>query len=88
MERDMPDKLFADDNLPFPGSEDGERMLGDEVPLDETETPSGDQDAPRGHRLRIDTSAAADTTMAAVDDRANLDRHDRNDFGQQGEKTR
>lgn len=88
MERDLQDKVFADDTLPIPGSEDGERMLGDEVPLDETETPQGDQEASHGHRLRIDTSAAADTTMAAVDDRANLDRHDRNDFGQQGDKTR
>jgi hypothetical protein len=88
MERDVADKVFADDQLPFPGTEDGERMLGDEIPLDETETPRGDQDAPRGHHLRIDTSAAAETTVAAVDDRANVDRHDRNAFGQTGNKTR
>jgi hypothetical protein len=88
MERDAPDKIVADDQLPFPGSADGERMLGEEILLDETETPRGDQEAPRGHRLRIDTSAAADTTVAAVDDRANLDRHDRNAFGQTGSKTR
>jgi len=88
MERDMPDKMFADDQLPFPGSADEERMLGEEIPLDETETPRGDQEAPRGHRLRIDTSAAAETSVAAVDDRANLDRHDRNAFGQTGSKTR
>ncbi len=88
MERDLPDKIFADDTLPLPGTEDGERLLGDEIPLDETETPRGDQDATRGHRLRIDTSAGAETTIAEADDRANVDRHDRNAFGQQGDKTR
>jgi hypothetical protein len=88
MARDRSDKTFADDTLPWPGSEDGERMLGDEVPLDENETPRGDQDAPRGHKLRIDTSAAADTSVSEVDDRANVDREDRNAFGQTGNKTR
>lgn len=70
MERES-SKTFADDNLPYPDSEDGEQ-------------PATPQQG--GRHMHSDPDAP--DTMAQVDDRANEVRPDRNDYGQQGDKTR
>ncbi len=56
---ERPDKTFADDTLSYPESVDGELPVvdDDELVIDETDTPRGDQEMLAGRKQRFHTEA-------------------------------